>query len=193
MVTTVVFDGTGNVTNTFQVIVTEANSAPTLNPINSRTVHAGGVVTFTAAGVDNDQPAQALSYSLLNTPPVGASINGSSGLFEWVTGAGDVNTTNTITVQVADDGTPGLSAAESFVVTVLARPQITNLTLTNGVAAVTWSSIAGQGYRLQQTEVLTPANWQDVGADVAATGNATTQTNTVSGIATRFYRVRLAP
>jgi hypothetical protein len=192
-VTTVVFDGVVTVTNTFQVLVTEANTAPTLNALTSRTVHAGGTVIFTALATDNDTPAQQLSFSLLNTPPVGASINGSSGLFEWVTGAGDVNTTNTITVQVADDGVPPLSDAESFVVTVIARPQITNITLTNGVAAVTWSSIPGQAYRLQRADALTTPSWQDVGADVIASGVLTTQTNAVSGVDVRFYRVRLAP
>ena len=193
IVTAVVFDGTVSVTNTFLVLVTEANTAPTLNPITSRTVHAGGSVSFTALATDNDTPAQQLSYSLLNTPPVGASINGSSGLFEWVTGAGDVNTTNTITVQVADDGTPLLSDTESFVVTVIARPQLTNITLTNGVAAVTWSSIPGQAYRLQRADALTTPSWQDVGADVIASGVLTSQTNAVSGGDVRFYRVRLAP
>jgi len=192
-VTTVVNDGTVSVTNSFLVMVTEANTAPTLSAISSRTVHAGSTVSFTAVGADTDTPVQQLSYSLLNAPPVGASINSSSGLFEWMTSGGDVNTTNTITVQVADDGVPGLSDAKGFVVTVIGRPQITEITVTNGVAAVTWSSIAGQAYRLQRTESLTPASWQDVDNDVIASGSSTSQTNAILGVDVRFYRVRLAP
>ena len=192
-VTTVVTDGTASVTNTFQVIVTEANTPPLLNPIGNRTVHAGGMVSFTATASDADVPAQTLDFSLLNTPPAGAGIASGSGLFEWLTTNADVNTTNTITVRVADSGVPVLSTNRSFVVTVIARPQITNLVRTNGVVAVTWSSIAGQQYRLQRTDTLLPTNWQDVGLDVTAPGSFTTQTNATSGLDVRFYRVRLAP
>ncbi|MEK7781159.1 MAG: Ig-like domain-containing protein, partial [Verrucomicrobiota bacterium] len=191
--TTVVSDGTVSVTNSFGVTVTEVNTAPTLNAIANRTIHAGGTVAFTATANDNDAPAQQLTFSLINSPPVGASINGNSGLFGWTTSSTDVNTTNTITVQVEDNGSPLLSDSKNFVVTVIARPQITNIVLTNGVAALTWNSIPGQAYRLQRADSLNPSNWQDVGSDVTAVTTSTTQTNAVPGVNLRFYRIRLAP
>lgn len=192
-ITTVVNDGTQSATNGFLVVVSEANTAPTLNAIANRIVHAGSTVSFVSVAEDDDLPAQQLSFSLINTPPAGATINPANGSFNWLTTSANINSTNTVTVQVSDNGIPVLGDTTSFVITVVARPQIQSIVVTNNVAAITWSSIAGQIYRLQRTDSLTPPNWQDVGTDLTATTNVTIQTNSVPGITGRFYRVRLAP
>jgi hypothetical protein len=190
---TIASDGNATATNSFEVTVIEVNSAPALNPIASRIVHAGGAVVFNVAAVDSDVPGQQLSFSLENNPPAGASINPNSGLFEWGTSLADVNTTNVFTVRVADDGLPGLDDEQTAVIVVVECPRIENIAITNEVVAVTWTSIPGQTYRLQTASDPALATWEDLGADIVASGGVTTQTNAVSGAGAGFYRVRLAP
>jgi len=68
---------------------------------------------------------------------------------------------------------------------------ITSIRLTNGLAVITWNSVAGQTYRLQYKDRLIDTTWQDVLPDVLATGPITTLTNGLSGATQRFYRLRL--
>jgi hypothetical protein len=68
---------------------------------------------------------------------------------------------------------------------------ITSLRMTNGIAIVTWNSVAGQTYRLQYKNSLADTTWQDALPDVLATGPTTTLTNALGGATRRFYRVML--
>jgi hypothetical protein len=70
---------------------------------------------------------------------------------------------------------------------------ITSILLTDGVAAITWNSAAGQTYRLQYKDRLTDTNWQNALPDVLATGPTTTLTNTLDSATQRYYRVALVP
>ena len=89
------------------------NRAPVLNAIGARTVNVGTSVSFTATATDSDT-GQTLTYSLRN-PPAGASINGTSGVFNWTP---TTTGTFTFTVVVTDNGTPALTASQSVTVTV---------------------------------------------------------------------------
>jgi hypothetical protein len=190
-VVTVVSDGTVSVTNAFPVVVTEINSSPVLNPIANRTVHAGTAVSFTAIALDADLPAQQLSFSLTDGPE-GATINPATGAFEWRTSDADLNSTNAIEITVSDDGDPLASAVTTFVVTVVSRPMITSIVVSNDVVAVTWTSVPGLTYQLESADSPESPEWSAVGSEVSATANATTQTEAVSN-GDRFFRVRLAP
>jgi len=83
------------------VTVNEANVAPVLAAIPPQTVGEGVLLTFTAAAMDTDVPSNTLTYSLIGAP-VGAEINGNSGLFTWTPteaqGPGNYN----FTVRVSD-------------------------------------------------------------------------------------------
>jgi hypothetical protein len=68
---------------------------------------------------------------------------------------------------------------------------ITSIRVTNGLAVITWNSVAGQIYRLQYKDSLSATNWQDALPDVTATGPTTTATNALGGATHRFYRVIL--
>ena len=74
--------GTGNLFDeeTIQVVVAEANVAPTLNPIGNRSVNEGSLLTFTATATDPDLPANTLSFTLLNAP-TGVNIDVATGQF----------------------------------------------------------------------------------------------------------------
>ena len=68
------------------------------------------------AATDADLPANTLSYQLLN-PPAGAAI-GSAGTITWTPTEAQGPATYTLTTVVTDNGTPSLSATNSFTVTV---------------------------------------------------------------------------
>lgn len=104
-------------TKTFNVTVTEVNSAPTLTAVTNQSVNPGAALNVPMSASDPDLPAQTLSFSLL-AGPSGASINSGSGLFTWTPSQAQASTTNVIVVVVADNGSPSLSATQSFTVIV---------------------------------------------------------------------------
>jgi hypothetical protein len=190
--TTVATDGSEFATNVFVVIVTEVNGPPVLNPLPDRLVHAGSVLALHCIGHDASGESNGLNFSLVG-PPVPASLNAVSGAFQWGTTEADANTTNVITVRVTDDGTPPLSAEQSFVVTVVGRPHIKSIIVTNNLAVLTWSAVPDQNYRLEFADALQPTNWLESAADTLATGALATATNSIEGATVRFYRVRVQP
>jgi hypothetical protein len=68
------------------------------------------------------------------------------------------------------------------------RPSIESLRVTDGVATITWTSIAGQSYRLEYKDSPNDSNWHDLLAEVTATGTHTSLTNFIGKPNRRFYR-----
>jgi hypothetical protein len=114
-------------TNTFTVIVREnaPNSAPVLYPIEDRTIYAGSTLSFTNVAYDPD-PGDILTFSLDAGAPPSATIQPMTGIFSWTTTHADTNSIHYITVRVTDDGTPPLSGAATFSVTVVPPPPPNN-------------------------------------------------------------------
>ncbi len=104
-------------TRTFTVTVLEENSAPVLAALASQTVYVGQLLTVTNSATDSDFPANVLAYSLGTNAPPGMTVT--NGVITWTPGAGYGNTTNVVSVTVADDGVPPLSDTKILVVTVL--------------------------------------------------------------------------
>jgi hypothetical protein len=175
-------------TNTFNVTVLETNSAPVLAAISSRTVHAGSLVTFTNSATDADLPANTLTYTLDPGAPAGASVTPATGIFQWLTADVNAGTSYPITERVTDNGSPAMSDAKPFTVTVLPRPGIQSPSLSNPDATLTWSAIAGTAYRVQFKDDLSATNWITLTPDVTATGPAASITNAPL-VPQRFYRV----
>src|SRR2546425_11858755 len=73
-------------------------------------------LTVTNTATDGDLPANVLTYQLV-APPTGASIS-ASGVVSWTPSEAQGPSTNTFTTIVTDNGTPALSATNSFTVTV---------------------------------------------------------------------------
>ena len=178
-------------TQTFTVIVGEVNTAPSLAAISERIVHAGTFVTFTNSAADTDVPSNTLNFTLDAGAPAAASVNGSSGIFAWQTADADAGTTNNLTLRVTDNGTPPLDDAESFTLTVLARPTVQSAEISGGNLVLTWSAIPGTKYRVQFKNSVDDANWSDLVPDVTAAG-ATASFNDPLGPTQRFYRVVVA-
>ena len=120
VITTVVTDdGTPalSVTNSFEVIVDEVNSAPAFDATPSDvTIDELTPLSVANAASDGDSPANALSYQLLGAP-AGAAID-AAGQITWIPTESQGPSSNVITTVVTDDGTPALSATNSFEVIV---------------------------------------------------------------------------
>jgi len=164
-----------------------------LAAVADRVIHAGMLVLITNVASDADVPANTLAFSLDNGAPAAAHIGAADGIFMCPTTDADANTTNHITVRVTDNGVPPLSNGQSFLVSVVPRPLLTSITVSNQIVNVAWTALAGQVYRLQFTTNLTTAHWSAVSPDVTAHSPTATHTNAFDPAAMNFYRVQLVP
>ncbi|HEV2437778.1 MAG TPA: cellulase family glycosylhydrolase [Verrucomicrobiae bacterium] len=180
--TSAAWSGTCYIDSVAWNIVLPGNTPPTLAPIADQTVNVGQTVAFTASANDTDQPPQTLAFSLLSGP-TNASINASSGAFSFRPLVSQANTTNPISLEVTDSGTPPMSATQSFTVTVnpLTQPQFSSAGWSNGQFVIQVSGQSGPDYEIQTTTNLTqwnavfttntpvmPFSWQDPAATNAA-------------------------
>jgi hypothetical protein len=194
-ITTVVNDGTLNVTNSFEVTVTEVNVAPAFvaTPTN-RIVTELTLLTVTNHATDADLPANALTYSLVN-PPAGATID-TNGVVTWIPGTGTAPSTNLFLSVVSDDGLPPLTATNAFFVVVLgadASPVILSATAATGMVTLTSTALPGRSYRLESKDSFALTNWTELLPDQVAAAPTVSWTNAVGSTPQRFYRIRLLP
>ncbi len=101
----------------FSVTVNEVNTAPTLAAIANRTIDEGTLMSVTNSAFDSDLPANTLTFSLV-TAPAGVSVHPVTGVITWTPAEAQGPSTNTIVVQVTDNGVPPLSAQRTFFVVV---------------------------------------------------------------------------
>jgi hypothetical protein len=174
---------------TFAVTVNEVNQAPVLTGISNRIVHAGTTLIITNTASDADFPTNTLTYNLASAPS-GAEINASSGVFTWTPDDFFAESTNTISVNVADNGTPPLNNGKSFNVIVVPKPSVHSISVSETVVTLQWSAIPGATYRLQFKNDLGDAEWSNVSPDVVASENFVVKTDAI-GIGQRFYRILL--
>jgi hypothetical protein len=171
--------------------VAPTNSPPTLLPIANQTVNAGQIVAFTASATDTDQPPQTLSYVLL-AGPTNAMLNTNSGAFSFRPLVTQAGSTTSFTVKVFDNGSPSLSATQSFSVVVnpLTAPNISGISIAGGQFSFQISGQSGPDYAIetstnfvQWTNVFTtnpptlPFTWTDIKTNASE----------------RFYRIKLGP
>ena len=117
--------------NSFSPVVPPGNTPPVLAPVADRIVLAGATLVLTNLASDDDAPAQLLTFSLINAP-ADASLDALTGVFAWTPAAAQAGTTQTCTVVVADNGSPSLSATQSFLIVVLAPPVPVTLVAARG-------------------------------------------------------------
>ena len=116
-----------------------------------------------------------------------------SGIITWTPALAQAGTTNSFLTIVTDNGTPNLSATNSFTVIVYPIPTITSvLTLTNGVS-LQWSGFTNQQFQVQWTTNLAPPSWMSF-PDILTSTNGTfnfVDTNVPSLL--KFYQLLLLP
>src|SRR5262249_51654395 len=89
-------------------------AGPALGSVENVTVDEGNHFTRVIAASGSD-PSRTLTFSLDSAPP-GAAINPSTGALSWDPADGPI--TATVQVRVTDNGSPRLSDAKSFTITV---------------------------------------------------------------------------
>ncbi len=103
---------------TITITVNDVNLPPVLTAIGSQSVEEGSPLTFTASATDPDLPADRLSFSLDSDAPTGATINPTTGEFNWTPGETEGPAVHSVTVRVTDNGTPSLDHFETITITV---------------------------------------------------------------------------
>jgi len=111
-----VSDGALTDQETIMVTVNEVNKSPVLQAIGSKSVDQGILLSFTALATDEDEPANTLTYSLVDAPE-GAEIDSATGEFTWRPSAAQSSRNYTFTVRASDGS---LSDEEVITVTVKA-------------------------------------------------------------------------
>jgi len=111
------------------------NSPPTITPINNVEMVVGQSLDFTVSATDTNVPEQTLLFSLGVGAPAGASVNLTSGQFHWTPTIAP--STNTIPIIVTDNGSPSLSATQTFLVVVYPIPSI-SLSFPGGQLQLSW-------------------------------------------------------
>jgi hypothetical protein len=97
--------------------LTVLNVRPTLAAIPLQTVDELTQLNVTASATDPDA-GQSLTFAPVSVPG-GMSINSSTGAIAWTPAQTQSPATNTVLVSVTDNGTPPLSATNSFTVIVI--------------------------------------------------------------------------
>jgi pectin methylesterase-like acyl-CoA thioesterase len=142
------------------------NTAPTFTaPITGTniTINVGVSLSVACTATDSDIPPQTLTYSLLSGP-TNSAVDSGTGNFTWRPNVPQSNSVNSVSVVVTDNGTPNLSATNSFTVTVnaLTAPVTGASDYTGGLFSVTVGGQTGPDYALQATTNLVGGTWTTV-------------------------------
>ncbi|HWH69252.1 MAG TPA: tandem-95 repeat protein, partial [Candidatus Sulfotelmatobacter sp.] len=134
-----------------------------------------------------------LTASLVSGPAQGTLDFSSNGAFSYVPASNFFGTVSFV-YQVSD-GVTNLGSA-TVTITVIPPPpafRITNISLSNQVAWITWNAVAEKTYLLQYKTRLEETNWIDVLPKVTATNSTCIMTNALDSGMQRFYRLVLLP
>lgn len=106
--------GAPSATASFLLGVREVNTPPRLQQPGAVSVSPGQLLLFTNVVSDLDIPSQSLTFSVVGNLPAGAALDQSSGVFSWLIPDDPPIGTNTVTIQVADSGSPPIQDRKSF-------------------------------------------------------------------------------
>lgn len=189
----IVSNAAGTVTSG-SVTLTVGNTAPTLAPISDQTVDVGVTVNITDSATDPDVPPETLAYSLLNAP-AGATLNSGTGAFGWRPMVSAADTTNLVTVVVTDNGTPNLSATNSFniIVNPLTLPTVNTVSYAGGQFSLTVNGQVGPDYAVQVSTNLTGGNWTTLFTTNSPPSPFTFTDSSAGLVPVQFYRVVVGP
>ena len=180
--------GSANIT----INVVAINTQPKLEKIADQIIEVGSGQSFTfdAVAVDEDLPAQTVTYSIVSGP-AGATINSSTGTFTWTPPAG--TSTNFVTIRATDNGSPALFSDQTVALMVVAANTAPTLSLGTGRAAesvVNYESFTNATPN-EQVMFKKPANSATTSAyiDTAATNYTSVTTSFPAGNATAGSKV----
>ena len=171
------------------------DTAPRLDVLSNQTVNVGQTVTVKAAAHDTNAPALTLTFDLLNAPAAANldQINNSNAWFTWRPDVPAANTTNTISLRVANNGVPSLSATQSFQVIVnpLTAPKVSAAAAANGHVTFQLDGETGPDYAVEVSTNLSV--WQTLLiTNSPALPWSWTDTNPAT-MPAQFYRIKTGP
>ena len=145
-------------TNSFKIIVREANSSPMLSPVPDQVIKDTQLLSLALQAEDDDLPTNQLTFALVSGP-YGMTLD-TQGNLRWLPGPGHASGTNVVTVSVADDGVPSLKGTGSFNVIVRGVPRLAAPRKSQGGIEMSWSST--DPCLLQTTDDLRNPVWKDI-------------------------------
>jgi pectin methylesterase-like acyl-CoA thioesterase len=171
--------------------VVVSNSAPTLAPIPSTTNNVGFTVNVTPSASDPDSPPQILHFSLVSGPFT--TFNTNSGVYTWRPQVTDSGTVNTIQIAVTDNGSPNLSATQSFFVAVnpLTQPTVSAPAYSGGQFSMTVNGQTGPDYEVLASTNLT--DWLSLVTNTSPTMPFLFTDPNAASHPLRFYRIVVGP
>ena len=104
-------------TQTFTVSVNGTNTPPVMDAVNDRSINEKHKLSIKIAATDADKHS-VLVFSLDAGSPAGASIDSKNGKFTWTPTEEQGPGSYSIVARVTDNGTPAMSDARTFTVTV---------------------------------------------------------------------------
>ncbi len=181
----------GAITSSVVNLTILSNQSPELEPIDDKTIIAGATLTFTNVASDPD-PEQLLSFTLLNGPG-GATVGEENGVFDWRPAIAQGGTTNTMSIIVRDNGTPSLSATQSFSVAVFkpANPEMNASIDVDGGLNLSITGDVGPDYVIESSTNL--VDWISVETNRPVVLPWTWSDPIDPDWPRRFYRVLLGP
>lgn len=181
----------GSATST-SATLTVGNTAPSLAPVANRTLVAGASLAITNVATDPDVPPQTLSF-LMIAGPTNAALDSATGIFNWRPLISQAGATYAITFVVTDNGSPSLSATQTFnaTITVPAQPSIGSLSVNGGQFSLTISGDTGPDYVVQASTNL--FDWQTIFSTNSPALPLHFSDPDTALYSTRFYRIRLGP
>jgi len=171
------------------------NQTLTIIPMPNTTIIAGQTLTVTNSAIDPYAPPRTLAWNVLSAP-AGAILAPATGVMTWRPTVAQGPSTNLFSVSAVDNGSPGLSATESFLVNVIppARPIISSPSLSGGVFQFSVNGDAGPEYIIEVTTNLgVPNSWQTIYSNSPPELPFVVSNPVTSNLSQRFYRVRLGP
>jgi hypothetical protein len=171
------------------------NQTLTVAPIAAINLVAGQTLSVSNSAVDPYTPPLTLAWSLLNGP-VGALIDPASGLLTWRPTIAQSPSTNSISVVVSDNGSPGLSSTQTFLVTVRqpVRPQISSVMMKNGALQFNITGDSGLDYIIEiSTNLSLPASWLPVLSNTSAVLPVIITNPICTNFNQQYYRILLGP
>jgi hypothetical protein len=166
------------------------NQAPVMLTIGDKHMILGETLSFTVNATDPDV-GQVLTFSGTGLP-AGASVNSSSGLFQWAPASNQAPSVNPVTVTATDNGTPQRNASRSFTIHVSLPPTVAINRETGGIT-MSVPTVPGRQYQVLFKNELSDATWTPLGGPRTAAGTSMEIPDTIGAQSQRFYKIEVVP
>ncbi|MBL9136329.1 MAG: autotransporter-associated beta strand repeat-containing protein [Verrucomicrobiales bacterium] len=167
------------------------NTRPRISPLADQVGTNFSLLRVAVDATDDDVPAQALAFSLTDSP-TGAEID-DRGVVSWRPVVARTPTTVRFTVTVTDNGTPQLTSSQTFAVLVLEAgpsPLVSRQPGPQGDRLLTLTFFRTPGSEwLTQYATNLPGRWLDLATSIADIRGECSLVDPNATNAARFYRV----